>query len=255
VPSIEENIKAWGNREKWETQLSDGDKWSNAWGSVDMQWYGSLLPRIHKFLPSGNHARTILEIAPGYGRWPQYLQALCDRLVLVDLNQNCIEACKARFAHLDHIEYYVNDGRSLSMIADHSIDFVFSFDSLVHVEVDVIDDYLAELARVLTATGSAFLHHSNLGAVIDRVEKGEIASHWRAKSVTANIVRSAAEHHGLTCLSQELFNWGNPAGAVTDCFTSLTAKPASDSQEFKLIESDFGQEVAYIKNLAQVYSK
>ena len=34
---------------------------------------------------------------------------------------------------------YLNDGRSLSMIADGSVDFIFSFDSFVHPDRDVVE--------------------------------------------------------------------------------------------------------------------
>lgn len=50
------------------------------------------------------------------------------------------------------------------MVADSSVDFAFSFDSLVYVEAEVLKGYLTELARVLKPDGVAFLHHSNLGA-------------------------------------------------------------------------------------------
>src|SRR5579859_8081721 len=42
----------------------------------------------------------------------------------------------------------MNDGTSLAMIEDGTVDLVFSFDSLVHVEADVMDAYLDEIARV-----------------------------------------------------------------------------------------------------------
>jgi hypothetical protein len=51
------------------------------------------------------------------------------------------------------------------MIENGSIDFAFSFDSLVHAESDVMSSYAHELARVLKPGGVAFLHHSNLDAV------------------------------------------------------------------------------------------
>ena len=50
----------------------------------------------------------------------------------------------------------MNDGQSLPMVADSSIDLAFSFDSLVHVEDDVMPSYLDELARVLSEDGVAF---------------------------------------------------------------------------------------------------
>ena len=58
----------------------------------------------------------------------------------------------------------MNDGHSLPMVGDTSIDFAFSFDSLVLVEADTLARYLSELARVLKPDGVAFLHHSNFGA-------------------------------------------------------------------------------------------
>lgn len=49
-------------------------------------------------------------------------------------------------------------------MGDGAVDLAFSFDSLVHVEIDVIEGYLTELARVLVPDGVAILHHSNLAA-------------------------------------------------------------------------------------------
>jgi len=41
-----------------------GEEWSAPWGSSAAQWDGTIFPRIHDCLPS----KTILEIAPGFGR-------------------------------------------------------------------------------------------------------------------------------------------------------------------------------------------
>ena len=73
--------------------------------------------------------------------------------MVVDISERCIEACRQRFAAESHIAYHANDGRSLEMVADRSIDFVFSFDSLVHADADVIEDYLRQLGRKLTPNG------------------------------------------------------------------------------------------------------
>ena len=35
---------------------------------------------------------------------------------------------------VEGISYFVNDGRSLAMVPERSVDFAFSFDSLVHVD-------------------------------------------------------------------------------------------------------------------------
>ncbi len=70
---------------------------------------------------------------------------------------------KKRFISNDNIEYHINDGKSLEQIQDESIDFAFSFDSLVHAESDVIQAYLEQLGKKLKPDGVGFIHHSNIG--------------------------------------------------------------------------------------------
>lgn len=216
MADLEKNLSVWGS---WDWS-QEGEEWSASWGGTTALWYGTLLPRIGRFVPTG----TILEIAPGYGRWTQYLQGLCERLVVVDLTEGCIDHCRKRFADLGHVEYHVNDGRSLEMIEDGSIDFVFSFDSLVHVELDILDAYLAQLGAKLRPGGAGFIHHSNAGSYpllnsaarrvpaklrrrfVDRGLVTDIFA-WRAESVTTREVADACARAGLTLFAQEAINW------------------------------------------------
>src|SRR5260370_40036211 len=121
MPIIEENGRWWNERSDWSKK---GEQWSLAWGGPEAQWYGTIFPRVHAFLPAG----TILEIGPGYGRWTQYLKGQCKHVLAVDLLEGCIRSCQARFALTPNVFFYVNNGKSLSMISDSSVDFVFSFD-------------------------------------------------------------------------------------------------------------------------------
>src|SRR5437868_619124 len=102
MPTLEENKQVWGSTYDWSR---GGVEWSIGWGSVDMQWYGTLLPRVHRFLPADH----VLEIAPGFGRWTQYLKDHSRKLTLVDLSARCIAACRERFAADQHLNYHVND--------------------------------------------------------------------------------------------------------------------------------------------------
>jgi SAM-dependent methyltransferase len=218
MPEVDHNHAIWS--EGWDWSQS-GDEWSAPWGGTDALWHGALLPRIHAWVPTGG---TILEIAPGYGRWTQYLKDMCDRLVIVDLTERCIEGCRQRFAAADNIDYHVNDGRSLAMVEDGSIDFAFSFDSLVHAEADVLEAYVQQLARKLKPDGVAFLHHSNTGSYRRFSELSKRAPKrflrrlvdagvlldvfaWRAESVSADVVAAQCERAGLACFAQEKINW------------------------------------------------
>lgn len=247
MADVETNKYLWGKQYEWE---DGGDEWSACWGGPDMQWYGTILPRIQQFVPSA----TVLEIAPGFGRWTKYLLNLAERIVVVDLAENCIEHCMERFASEKHIEYHVNNGRSLGMVEDMSLDFVFSYDSLVHAELDVMDAYIEQLSKKLADNGVAFLHHSNIG-VYENMASDIVNArkdHGRAFSVTADAVRGCIEKWGLICISQETLNWGSEL--MTDCISVCT----TESSVFKrpcviLHNSSFMLEAQRINGLSVLY--
>ena len=118
-------------------------------GSSAAEWYGTILPRIHQWAPT----QTVLKIVPGFGRWTQYLKDLARHLIVIDLTEECITACRKRFAGASNISYFVNDGRSLQGVDDTSVDAIFSFDSLVHVEFDVIEGYLPHFEALCHQAG------------------------------------------------------------------------------------------------------
>jgi SAM-dependent methyltransferase len=129
--TIAENRKKWASH-RWEL---GGHEWSPGGTSLgtEMLWWRSLRPRLHALLPTG----SLLEIAPGFGRWTEYLLREADRLIGVDTTERCVETCRERFAG-SRAQFFVNDGCTLPMVADASVDVVFSFDSLVHVELPEI---------------------------------------------------------------------------------------------------------------------
>jgi hypothetical protein len=74
----------------------------------------------------------------------QFLKTKCQSTIAVDLSETCIKHCKTRFASETHIQFHTNDGTSLAAVPDNSVDFVFSFDSLVDVEKDLMEAYVPE---------------------------------------------------------------------------------------------------------------
>jgi SAM-dependent methyltransferase len=268
MPSINDNRSSWGGSYGWPQQ---GDEWSASWGNVETQWNATLLPRIHHFIPAGR----VLEIAPGYGRWSRFLIERSEQYIGVDLNTNCVEACQRRFLNAKHATFFANDGKSLGMVEDNSVEFVFSFDSLVHVELDVIESYLHELSRKLSPNGVAFIHHSNLGAssaaALNRLRVFQTLSsripiaksafrqlglidwdHWRAPSVTAQKVAHVSKTAGISCIGQEVINWAN--WRMTDCISVLT-RPGSrwDRPNVVVLNPYFVPEAASAKALSKVY--
>src|ERR1700722_4148406 len=284
MPTVEQNLFLWGKADGWK---DDGDKWSVKWGGTELEWWTSIFPRIRQFVP----ASTILEIAPGFGRWTQFLKGFCQQLIAVDVSPACIERCKERFASDPQVHCYVNDGKSLAMVEDASVDFAFSFDSLVHVEADVIAAYLNELGRKLKPGGFAFLHHSNLRAYSNSIwlpktigrpqpigDGGKSAPMsrglWlrrrlkskltdlglvntfdnRAESMCAKVFREACDPAGLECTTQELVNW-NHGPSLIDCFSVVTPRDGRTRKPPRLSRNPhFMDEAERARRTAELYN-
>jgi ubiquinone/menaquinone biosynthesis C-methylase UbiE len=261
MPSLEQNRDTWG--EEWDWSHA-GDEWGRMWGDTDMQWHHTLVPRLKTFLP----ASRIVEIGTGYGRWAEYLHRHADDVFIVDLSEKCIDACRVRFADQPKISCHVNDGTSLSFVEDRSVDLVFSFDSLVHAEADVIEAYVHEIAAKLADGGTAFLHHSNLATyaryraavhtlpdavstVLNRngvVEKLE--AQWRAITMSAEKIATFAGAAGLQCISQEKINWNSRR--LIDCITVLGRRDAA--VQTRIIDNPhFMREARYARMLHEQY--
>jgi SAM-dependent methyltransferase len=263
MPTSEGNKRLWDGEYNWTNR---GDEWSAAWGGPSMQWYGAIFPRIKSHVPTNK----ILEIACGYGRWTEYLKDLCNNLVVIDLSEECIQSCRQRFSECLNIEYHVNDGKSLDMISDSSVDFVFSFDSLVHADESVMKAYLCQFQRILSNDGVAFIHHSNLGeynnlysrirsvpkleGLLSQLGILEENLHWRDFSVDAKKVETLAEEHGLRCISQEIIPWGTKKLFI-DCFSTIIKNNSpADRGNYILKNEKFMQEAQNLWQLSQLYN-
>ncbi len=152
---------------------------------------------------------------------------------------------------------------------DRSINFAFSYDSLVHADPPVLNAYLSQLARILTNDGAAFFHHSNLGEYapiyagvrqmpelrepLQQLEAIEEQLHWRDPGVSASLVANLAEDYGLACISQEIVPWGTKRAQI-DCFSTLVPLGSSLARENRIFRNaDFMDEAAYVAELSDLY--
>lgn len=233
MPDTDWNKAVWDRDYNWSGL---GEEWSEAWGSSEAQWYGCILPRIRSFLP----AQTILEIAPGHGRWTRFLTRLSHVYSGVDISDKCIEYCRSAFPD-PRCSFFVNDGFDLSMVPDDSIDFVFSFDSLVHAERAVIEAYIPQILRKCRSGGVAFIHHSNRFAL----NASPSPDHCRALTVDATLVAEAIRQSEGEVLRQEVISWGGVDGL--DCLTMFGRRLDFSVPGEVILNNDFMREAEYIR--------
>jgi len=180
---------------------------------LNSQWQLLVWPFI-----SSSSFNVTLELACGHGRNSERLLRLAERLILVDVNVENIDFCRARFLGKDDkIEYVVNNGADLSAVPDSSVDFVYCFDSMVHFHSDVVRSYLSEIRRCLKLNGRAFLHHSNYTANPGGLD---IRKHLQGRNfMSQSLFAHYSILEGLDVVKSRVLDWGGTKDL--DCFTLL----------------------------------
>jgi ubiquinone/menaquinone biosynthesis C-methylase UbiE len=146
------NFKEWSNY-NWS---QGGEEWNDS-----EPWKKSLREEV--LLTYIRPGFTVLEIGPGAGRWSLTLASISKKLILADLTENALRACRKKLSEFSNCVYYQNDGKSLPMVDDGSIHYVWSYDVFVHISPRDTQAYLTELKRVLVKRGIAVIHHPAAG--------------------------------------------------------------------------------------------
>jgi SAM-dependent methyltransferase len=243
MPDVSWNQRSWDGDYDWNEK---GEEWSEPWGGSEAQWFGSLYPRLHRFFPVGN----LLEIAPGYGRWTSYLlDYVKGNYVGIDLAEKCISYCEERFSGQSNASFYCNDGLSLDRAEDGQFDMVFSFDSLVHADLDVHQRYVPQIIRKLTPNGVAFVHHSNWAG--SGSSKTNI--HYRAEDVSAAAYASIVCEGGGHVLIQECINWRTDE--KIDAFTLFCRANRESLPGLQIENPGFMHEASLIQDVQSHYAR
>ena len=167
--------------------------------SIERQWFYYIWPRISKI-----NRQFVVEIAAGYGRNTERLASCSVHVLATDINAECIDYINRRLSGSVNISTLKVNGADLLGVPDECATLVYSFDSMVHFEPEVVESYVSDIKRVLTKGGVAFIHHSNY--ILGKGCDFRTQPHWRnymSKELFGKFVASS----GLTILSQNVFDW------------------------------------------------
>jgi SAM-dependent methyltransferase len=166
---------------------------------IGRQWAYYIWPRI-----KDADFTTVVELACGHGRNTARLARLAGRVIGVDINTECVEFVRARFADQTKVSVVQTDGSSLAGIASDSATLVYCWDAMVHFEPEVVEAYVHEIARVLAPGGRGFIHHSNWTR--GKGQDFKTQPNWRnfmSKDQFGDYLRAC----GLEIISQDIINW------------------------------------------------
>lgn len=197
LENVRRNLQQWDQEYDWP---QDGDEWVGQAGVCGVsypEWKQSLVENL--FVPHVNKQTHVLEIAPGHGRWTEHLLKLAGHVTVVDLSPACLDFCRKRFQAHRNIDYVLTPGDRLPFCVEGQIDFVWSYDSFVHMDRQVIGAYLGEIRRSLKPSGRAIVHHSNVENLANHQQ--DSAPGWRS-AMNAALMRELAHDAGLLAVSQ-----------------------------------------------------
>lgn len=220
MPSIDWNLEEWGARHEW---ACGGDEWSDIADYCNQPYAAWKRALIETFIDGlVPPVADVVEIAPGYGRWTEHLLAKAAHVDIVDINQNCLDTCVKRFSSSGRLDVHLSPGSSLPFLSDGSADFVWSFDSFVHMDPPVVAGYISEVSRVLRPGGKAVIHHADLPSAALR-----IAPIARRLGIPGRVAMTIAGQHRLRdngnrspVSAAHVRAWGESAGLSAELQTS-----------------------------------
>lgn len=192
--------KSWDQYSKtWDKQ--QGDALGVEWGT------DALTQAIHdRFLAPHLTADTVaLEIGPGGGKYSALAAPLCKELICTDVSQEMLDRTRDRLGKESNMRTVKLNGLDLTGIADGSVDFGFSIDVFVHLDIEDIYVYLREFLRILKPGSRLVLHFADLStdtgwdffvreADINRAQFKQIG---RISFLSADLVRRMFEKVGF----------------------------------------------------------
>jgi ubiquinone/menaquinone biosynthesis C-methylase UbiE len=163
------------------------------------QWAHYIWPRLR-----GVDFTLVVDVACGHGRNTAQLARRSGRVVAVDINHECVEVTRRRFAHRANVEVRVGDGTSLPGVRDGEATLIYCWDAMVHFAPEVVAAYVADFARALAPGGVGFIHHSNWTGGKDKDFRSQ--PHWR-NFMSREIFGSFLRANQLEILSQDVVSW------------------------------------------------
>jgi SAM-dependent methyltransferase len=157
--------------------------------------------------------QTVVDIGCGVGRLTRAIASRAGRVVAIDVSEEMLVRARELNPDLDHVEWRLGDGDSLTGVPDDSADACVSAVVFQHLpDPQITLNYVREIGRVLRPEGWAAIQFSNdpgihrrrvraqvaLRGLMRRGPRGQVNRAWLGSSVRVEDLRRTAEEAGLT---------------------------------------------------------
>ena len=131
--------------------------YGTAWGDFDTAEVRSL---VNDWIMARLGLQVVaLEIGAGGGRWSRTLVGQVAHAILVD-GTPLFETAIRQHADWPGFSFHVAPEGLMPFLESGTVDYCFSFDTFVHFETPLFEQYLDEIGRVLKCGGILHLHYA-----------------------------------------------------------------------------------------------
>jgi SAM-dependent methyltransferase len=168
-----------------------GDEWAQA-EDVDR----IVTEFIHPYLSPDTVA---VEIGVGGGRIASRVAPRVARLVCFDVSARMLRRAKLSLSKHDNVEFLRLEEPRLPDEFEGRVDFIYSFDVFMHLDLHTMWRYVQEMSRMLRPGGRALVHVPNLAApagwkMFTEQDRYSIEDGW---FLSPDMVRAMVEHTDL----------------------------------------------------------
>lgn len=162
--------------------------------------------RVGKHISAGS---VVLDFGCGSGRVTRYVAPMCAQLWAVDVSPRMLELARERLAGAANVRFARCHDVTVPDVPSESVDVVYSFLVLQHLEREDAFLALRELRRVIRPSGTAILTFPNLlsDAYLEGFVRyaltGEVANQARARIYTPQEVERLLPAAGFSIVAME----------------------------------------------------
>jgi SAM-dependent methyltransferase len=149
--------------------FAKGDVYGLEWGNPEASPPLGYV-RDHFLLPYLTPETTAVEIGCGGGRWTRYMLGV-KKLYAVDFHQEILDELRSNIRS-KNVTFVKNNGNDFPGVPTESIDFLFSFGTFVHLDVEIIDQYLRNIRALMKPTSNVVIQYSDKTKPLGERDKG-----------------------------------------------------------------------------------
>jgi ubiquinone/menaquinone biosynthesis C-methylase UbiE len=184
----------------------------NEWGTQE-----SVDQIVREFiLPYTGTKKVIVELGSGGGRIAGRVAPHVSQLICIDVEPDMLRLCRAALPNATNVTCLLISKSSCIPVISDSVDLVYSFDTMVHLDERTIFRYMQETRRVVRRGGILMLHvatHETTkgwehfeDSVTRGVRRGQFGSF---EYIDSNAVMRMAERAGFSVVKRSVEGDGN----------------------------------------------